>query len=364
MRFKAKVAGTAVGVRYYKPRTSKASTPESATLWSKSGKLLARTKLTPGQGHGLEEGPLRRRREAHRRQGLRRLGAHRDQGDPPRHARAASSKAKSNAQLRAPGDSNGVTRPGSKARFPSQRGPGATPTTGSTCGSSRRAPGPPRPRPRRRPRRPPRRRPAGGPVPTTPAYRPAPTLTPYTGPCTITSAAHPLRRVDAHQLAATRWSSTPRASSSRSPSCRGVQSIYGDGDSSVTITDSDVRAGAIVHRRRCGATTSPRAGSTSPAASTASTATTTARSPTPGCTTSTTPTAGATTTTRSSPTAAAHMVVRHNTLHCTAILNSTDGGCTADVSLFGDFDPIDDVDHRQQLPAGQQLVDLLLPLRR
>ena len=34
------------------------------------------------------------------------------------------------------------------------------------------------------------------------------------------------------------------------------------------------------------------------------------------------------------------MVVRHNTLHCTAILNSTDGGCTADVSLFGDFEPI------------------------
>ena len=33
------------------------------------------------------------------------------------------------------------------------------------------------------------------------------------------------------------------------------------------------------------------------------------------------------------------------TTRCTAraILNSTDGGCTADVSLFGDFDPIDDV---------------------
>jgi hypothetical protein len=34
------------------------------------------------------------------------------------------------------------------------------------------------------------------------------------------------------------------------------------------------------------------------------------------------------------------MVVRHNTLHCTALLNSTNGGCTADVSLFGDFDPV------------------------
>ena len=37
------------------------------------------------------------------------------------------------------------------------------------------------------------------------------------------------------------------------------------------------------------------------------------------------------------------MVLRHNTLHCTAQLNRTDGGCTADVSLFGDFGPIDDV---------------------
>lgn len=38
-----------------------------------------------------------------------------------------------------------------------------------------------------------------------------------------------------------------------------------------------------------------------------------------------------------------NMVVRHNTLHCTAILNATDGGCTADISLFGDFEPVEDV---------------------
>ena len=37
------------------------------------------------------------------------------------------------------------------------------------------------------------------------------------------------------------------------------------------------------------------------------------------------------------------MVLRHNTLHCDSILNSTDGGCTADVSLFGDFEPVTDV---------------------
>jgi hypothetical protein len=38
-----------------------------------------------------------------------------------------------------------------------------------------------------------------------------------------------------------------------------------------------------------------------------------------------------------------NMVLRHNTLHCTALLNSTNGGCTADVSLFGDFDPVSHV---------------------
>jgi hypothetical protein len=37
------------------------------------------------------------------------------------------------------------------------------------------------------------------------------------------------------------------------------------------------------------------------------------------------------------------MVVRHNTLHCTATLNDTGGGCTANLSLFGDFEPIADV---------------------
>jgi len=37
------------------------------------------------------------------------------------------------------------------------------------------------------------------------------------------------------------------------------------------------------------------------------------------------------------------MVLRHNTLHCDSILNRTDGGCTADVSLFGDFGPVRDV---------------------
>jgi hypothetical protein len=34
------------------------------------------------------------------------------------------------------------------------------------------------------------------------------------------------------------------------------------------------------------------------------------------------------------------MLLRDNRLACTPQVNSTDGGCTADVSLFGDFDPI------------------------
>ena len=37
------------------------------------------------------------------------------------------------------------------------------------------------------------------------------------------------------------------------------------------------------------------------------------------------------------------MVVRHNVLHCTPELNDTGGGCTADLSRFGDFEPIGDV---------------------
>lgn len=35
--------------------------------------------------------------------------------------------------------------------------------------------------------------------------------------------------------------------------------------------------------------------------------------------------------------------LRGNTLHCTADLNSNGGGCTADVSLFGDFSKVSDV---------------------
>lgn len=39
----------------------------------------------------------------------------------------------------------------------------------------------------------------------------------------------------------------------------------------------------------------------------------------------------------------ANMTVRHNTLHCTPQPNSTGGGCTADLSLFGDFSQVSNV---------------------
>jgi hypothetical protein len=37
------------------------------------------------------------------------------------------------------------------------------------------------------------------------------------------------------------------------------------------------------------------------------------------------------------------MTLRHNTLWCTTTVNANDGGCSADLSLFGDFEAIDDV---------------------
>ena len=58
------------------------------------------------------------------------------------------------------------------------------------------------------------------------------------------------------------------------------------------------------------------------------------------------------------------MVVRHNTLHCTAELNDTGGGCTADLSLFGDFEPISDVLVEDNLLKANDSSVLLLRLPR
>lgn len=50
------------------------------------------------------------------------------------------------------------------------------------------------------------------------------------------------------------------------------------------------------------------------------------------------------------------MVIRHNTISCDPHNNAVDGGCTADLSLFGDFSPITDVtienNHFRATPGG------------
>ncbi|GIM65678.1 hypothetical protein Pve01_86470 [Planomonospora venezuelensis] len=335
MRFKAKVAGTATGVRYYKPRASKASTPESATLWSTSGKILARKKLGPVKGTGwkkvrFDSGVTLTAGKAYV------VSVHTGaKGVHPATPRGFD-KAKSNAQLRAPGGNNGVTRPGSKARFPSNEARGNTNYWVDVRFAPADAGTTPAPTPTATPTTP---APGGWPGPDNTGVPAGTTLTPYTGPCTITSA-RTLSAVDATSCGALVINTTgviiekslvPR-----------VQSIYGDGNSSVTITDSDVRAGAtstgglwgynITARRvdvtggqhsfqcnnNCEVTDSwlhdqynPNGGSYHNNAFISN--------------------------------GGSNMLVRGNTLHCTAVLNSTDGGCTADVSLFGDFDPIDNV---------------------
>jgi hypothetical protein len=123
MRFKAKVAGTAVGVRYYKPRASKASTPGSATLWSKGGKILARTTVTPVKGTGWKKVRFDAGVQLTAGKGYV-VSVHTGAKGIHPATPGGFKKAKSNDQLRAPGDSNGVTRPGSKARFPSHESRG------------------------------------------------------------------------------------------------------------------------------------------------------------------------------------------------------------------------------------------------
>nr|WP_300046680.1 DUF4082 domain-containing protein [uncultured Nocardioides sp.] len=337
MRFKAKVAGTAVGLRYFKPRKSKASTPESATLWSKSGTILARTKLSPVKGTGWKKVGFDAGVKLAAGKGYV-VSVH--TGTKGIHAATPGGwgKAKSNDQLRAPGGSNGVTRPGSKARFPSQEargnanywvdvrfvpagGGGATPT----------------PTPTATPTTPP---PGGWPGPDNTGVPAGTTLTAYTGPCTITSP-RTLSAVDATARCGELVINTTGVIIEKSLVPR-VQSIYGDGNSSVSISDSDVRAGATstgalwgynitAHRvdvtggqhsfhcnNNCEVTDSWLHDQYNPDSQSFHNNAFISNG-------------------------GSHMVLRHNTLHCTAILGPNDGGCSGDVSFFGDFDPIDDV---------------------
>ncbi|MBD3923133.1 DUF4082 domain-containing protein [Nocardioides cavernae] len=337
MRFKAKVAGTAVGVRYYKPRKSKASTPASATLWSKSGKVLARTKLGPVKGKGWKKVGFDSGVKLAAGKGYV-VSVH--TGAKGIHAATPGgwSKAKSNAQLRAPGDSNGVTRPGSKARFPSHEARGDAnywvdvrfvPADAGTT---------PAPTPTATPTTPP---PGGWPGPDNTGVPAGTTLAPYTGPCTITSA-RTISGADVLSKCSDALVIQTTGVVIEKSLVPGVWSIYGDGDSSVSITDSDVRAGSVstagiwgynITARRVDVTGGQHSFQCNN-----------------NCEVTDSwlhdqynPDGGSFHNNAFISNGGHTMVIRHNTLHCTAILNSNDGGCSGDLSLFGDFDPIDDV---------------------
>ena len=340
MRFTVKVAGAAVGVRYYKPRRSKASTPETATLWSRRGKVLARTALRPVTGTGWKKVGFGSDVSLTPGRGYV-VSVH--TGAKGVHAATAGgfSKTRSNAHLRAPGARNGVTRTGSKTRFPSNVARRSTnfwvdvrfvPTGGDT-GTT------PTPTPTQTPTTPP---PAGAwPGPDNTGVPAGTALTPYTGPCTITSArtisgADVLSKCSDALVIQTTGVVIDKSL------VPGVWSIYGDGDSSVTITDSDVRAGSVstagiwgynITARRVDVTGGQHSFQCNN-----------------NCEVTDSwlhdqhnPDGGSYHNNAFISNGGSNMVIRHNTLHCTSILNSTDGGCSGDLSLFGDFDPIDNV---------------------
>ena len=170
------------------------------------------------RARGWQTVTLRLQGQAHRGHPLRRLRAHRATRASTPPPRAASTRPTPTPSCACPVAATAGRRLRQQGAVPEQRGPRRRQLLGRRPLQVPAAPGPPRTR--RRPRRPPPRRPAAGPAPTTPAYRPARRSTPYTGPCTITSPAHHLRLPTSLASAATRWSSTPRASSSRSPWCR------------------------------------------------------------------------------------------------------------------------------------------------
>jgi hypothetical protein len=328
MRFSPKVAGTAVGLRYYKPVRWRAASPETATLWSRRGKVLARAKVRAVRGTGWQSVTFRSSVALAAGRSYVVSVHTRSKGI---HAATAGGfrKARANAYLRAPGDRNGLTRRGTDPRFPRREAPRDTnywvdvrfvPSGGQTT-----TPPPP----------------SAWPGPDNTGVPAGTTLRAYDGPCTITSP----RTISGVDVLATCPDAlrihTTGVTIERSL-VPGVWSIYGDGDSSVTITDSDVRAGATstagiwgynITARRVDVTGGQHSFQCND-----------------NCEVTDSwlhdqynPDGESFHNNAFISNGGRNMVVRHNTLHCTAILNSTDGGCTADVSLFGDFDPIDNV---------------------
>ena len=335
MRLRPKVAGTAVGLRYYKPVRWKAATPKTATLWSRDGKVLARAAVRPVKGSGWRKVTFASPVSLNAKTTYVVSVHTRGKGI---HAATTGGfrKGKTNAHLRAPADRNGMSRVGRNAKFPRREAPrNANYWVDVRFVPSGTSQDPTTPTP---------------PTPTTaPSTFPGPdntgvpagtALTPYTGPCTITSA-RTLSGVDATGACDALLIHTTGVVIENSLVPR-IQSIFQDGGSSVTITDSDVRAGEtstgglwgynITARRvdvtggqhsfhcndNCEVTDSWLHDQYNPKGE--------------GYHNNAFISNGG-----------SNMVIRHNTLHCTSILNSTDGGCTADISLFGDFGPIDNV---------------------
>lgn len=110
MRFKAKVHGTALGVRVYQPSERKSTTPRSAQLWSPSGKRLANARIERSAGKGWKKvqfaKPVRLRAGAlYTVSAFSPRGTHARTGSGFRHGIA-------NRYLAAPAGRNGVVKHG------------------------------------------------------------------------------------------------------------------------------------------------------------------------------------------------------------------------------------------------------------
>ncbi|MDR7252432.1 hypothetical protein J2X46_001408 [Nocardioides sp. BE266] len=332
MRFSPKVDGRAVGVRYYKALAWKAATPRSATLWSRSGKKLARTSIAPVAGTGWQS--VKFSSKVKLTKGTRYVvSVHTRNKGIHAVTPGGFDKGHSTAQLRVPGDRNGWTSVSDKPTYPSKQARGDANywvdvrfKPGSTTQDPTPTPTP---------------TPGGWPGPDNTGVPAGTVLAPYTGPCTITSA-RTISGVDVLSKCGDALVINTMGVVIEKSLVPGVWSIYGDGDSSVTISDSDVRAGSV--------STAGIWGYNIKAARVDITGGQHSFQCNNNCELTDSwlhdqynPNGGSTHNNAFISNGGHTMVVRHNTLHCTPLLNSTDGGCTADVSLFGDFDPIDDV---------------------
>lgn len=321
MRFRPKVRGRVIGLQFYKKTRSRWSTPRTATLWNARGKVLARARIAPTRRVGWRSvtfsSPVRLRPRRSYVASIHTRANGRHSVTPHGFDRKRDTKV-----LLARGGSNGVLRMGRTSAFPHRQAP----KNSNYWVDVRFVPG---------------RRTSGNWPGRTNTGVPAGTdLRPYTGPCRITSPAR-LRGVDAKARCGELIIQTKGVviENSRVPR---VESTYGDGASSVTILRSDVRAGRTstgalwgyhITARRVDVTGGQHSFHCNS-----------------DCTLTDSwlhgqhnPDGGSYHNNAFISNGGHDMVVRHNTLHCTPTLNSTDGGCTADVSLFGDFGPIRDV---------------------